>query len=472
MKQHIFVKFFIWLFHFTYLRETKLVAWRDVLMQDSSSTHCQATQNLQNPQTSQNLKAPRILPHTKGIKLDSTHRYLALLSHRNGALDGWVYGRFIPRFVFMMAKQLHKFWWLRAIFPGIAITRQKDDPLHYKKANLNALKTCVQVLQNRQILCVFPEGTSSLGHKHLPFEQGAARLAIMSQKTRLEISQSPYTPLYILPMSVFYDEPTLLGGKAFVVYDEPFICPQDMDLPSLHSLFSQKLEQILLEYDSQESQEIAHFLASFLSSNTHFTDYYANLIWFKSLQNTAQDSQIFATILHLTQNYLKSPLPRLYKNAPIYPQNTLLSLWTFGICLPVVAFSFLCNLLPLLCGNFAAKLFAKEKHTISLWKAIVGYGVGFVWWGGVFVVSGICGAFGVYDKLLASLHRDSAFLDLILGCGVGILLALIACGLGIWGLKLYGAFKKHSIALYNALFHRTRFKIFKHFKNQLLEILD
>ena len=479
MKQQRFAKVFIWLFHLTYLRETRLIAWRDIFPQDSNSmpqdsnpTHCQTTQNPQSLQTSQILKAPKILPYTKAIRLDSTHRYLALLSHRNGALDGWVYGRFIPRFVFMMAKQLHKLWWLRVIFPGIAITRQKDDPLHYKKANLNALKTCVQALQDRQILCIFPEGTSSLGHKHLPFEQGAARLAMMSQKASQKVhleATSPHSPLYILPMSVFYDDPTLLGGRAFVVYNEPFICPQDMDIEHLHALFSQKLEQILLEYDSQESQEMAHFLASFLSSNTPFTDYYANLIWFHSLQQ-AQDSQL-SKIVNLTQTYRKTPLPSLYKNAPIYPQSFLLSLWTFSICLPIVAFSFLLNLPPLLCGKLSAKLFAKEKHTISLWKAIVGYGVGFVWWGGICITSGICGAFGVFDKLLASLHRDSAFLDLILGCGVGILLALIACGLGIWGLKLYGAFKKHSIALHNAMFHRKKFTMFKQFKTKLLEIL-
>ena len=489
MKQQRFAKVFIWLFHLTYLRETRLIAWRDIFPQDSNSmpqdsnpTHCQTTQNPQSLQTSQILKAPKILPYTKAIRLDSTHRYLALLSHRNGALDGWVYGRFIPRFVFMMAKQLHKIWWLRVIFPGIAITRQKDDPLHYKKANLNALKTCVQALQDRQILCIFPEGTSSLGHKHLPFEQGAARLAIMSQKAsqkvHLEVA-SPHSPLYILPMSVFYDDPTLLGGRAFVVYDEPFICPQDMDTEHLHALFSQKLEQILLEYDSQELQETAHFLASFLSSNTPFADYYGNLIWFHSLQQ-AQDSQL-SKIVNLTQTYRKTPLPSLYKNAPIYPQSFLLSLWTFSICLPIVAFSFLLNLPPLLCGKLSAKLFAKEKHTISLWKAIVGYGVGFVWWGGICITSGICGAFGVFDnlpdKLLATLHigfftgLDSAFLDLILGCGVGILLALIACGLGIWGLKLYGAFKKHSIALHNAMFHRKKFTMFKQFKTKLLEIL-
>lgn len=488
MKQQRFAKVFIWLFHLTYLRETRLIAWRDIFPQDSNSmpqdsnpTHCQTTQNPQSLQTSQILKTPKILPYTKAIRLDSTHRYLALLSHRNGALDGWVYGRFVPRFVFMMAKQLHKFWWLRAIFPGIAITRQKDDPLHYKKANLNALKACVQVLQNRQILCIFPEGTSSLGHKHLPFEQGAARLAMMSQKTPLESAQSSHTPLYILPMSVFYDDPTLLGGRAFVVYNEPFVCPKDMDLEQLHTLFSQKLEQILLEYESQESQEMAHFFASFLSSNTAFTDYYANLVWLKSLQNTAQDSSTFTKIVNLTQTYRKTPLPKLYKKAPIYPQSFLLSLWTFSICLPIVALSFLLNLLPLLCGNFATKLFAKEEHIISLWKVIVGYGVGFVWWGGILLTSGICGAFGVFDnlpdKLLAPLHigffagLDSAFLDSVLGCGLGILLSLTSCGLGIWGLKLYGAFKKHSIALYNAMFHRKKFTMFKQFKTKLLEIL-
>lgn len=519
MKHKIFIQFFIWLFHLTYLRESRLIAWRDVVGQDS--TPLPPTQNLKNPMPQKpqnltpknpmpknlkNLKAPPILPHTQSIKLDPTCRYLALLSHRNGALDGWVYGRFIPRFVYMMARQLHRFWWLRAIFPGIAITRQKDDPAHYKKANLRSIKACVQALQERKILCVFPEGTSTLKHRHLPFEQGAARLALMSQKAALEsakdlrqeLSQKSSqelsgvdsskiewakshkiessgakagnAPLYILPMSVFYDDPALLGGRAFVVYDEPFLCPSDLDLPRLHALFTHRLERILLEYESQEQQELSHFFASFLSANTAFSDYYANLVWLKNLQNAALDSHNshrFEAILHLIQTYRKSPLPALYKRAPIYPQSLPLSLWTFSICLPVVALSLALNLLPLLCGYLAAKCFAKESHTISLWKAIVGYGVGFIWWGGVLLASGLGGAF--------AMGRDFAgqapILDSLCGGGGGILCALAACGLGLWGLKLYGALKKHTIALYNACFHRKKLSKYQLFKTKLLEIL-
>lgn len=64
MQQHIFVKVFIWLFHLTYLRDIKLIAWRNILIQDSSSKSYQATQNL---------KTPRIPPRTKDARLNSAY---------------------------------------------------------------------------------------------------------------------------------------------------------------------------------------------------------------------------------------------------------------------------------------------------------------------------------------------------------------------------------------------------------------
>ncbi|MBR0128801.1 MAG: hypothetical protein IJM09_03195, partial [Neisseriaceae bacterium] len=48
------------------------------------------------------------------------------LSHRNGAVDGWVYAFVLKNAVFTLAQQLHKIFFLRILFPGITLIRRKD----------------------------------------------------------------------------------------------------------------------------------------------------------------------------------------------------------------------------------------------------------------------------------------------------------------------------------------------------------
>ena len=101
---------------------------------------------------------------------------LYVVLHRNGAVDGFIYGHAVPRGIFLVSTQLLRGFFGRLFFTGIAVARKQDqeDGSH----NAAALRECVRVLAEGGELMVFPEGSSSLGPRHLPFKSGAARLAL------------------------------------------------------------------------------------------------------------------------------------------------------------------------------------------------------------------------------------------------------------------------------------------------------
>src|SRR5438270_10483924 len=96
--------------------------------------------------------------------------------HRNGAVDGFIYHSLLPRAVFMISTQLRKNFFSRIFFDGIAVTRTKDEG--GRTLNSDALEHCLRLLRTGGELFVFPEGTSSLGPRHLPFKSGAVKLLL------------------------------------------------------------------------------------------------------------------------------------------------------------------------------------------------------------------------------------------------------------------------------------------------------
>jgi 1-acyl-sn-glycerol-3-phosphate acyltransferase len=101
-------------------------------------------------------------------RLPRTGPVLYLGLHRNGAVDGFVSDQALHHPVFMISTQLRKNWFTRLFFEGIAVTRTKDEG--DRTLNDAALHQCLGHLRAAGELFVFPEGTSSLGPRHLPFK--------------------------------------------------------------------------------------------------------------------------------------------------------------------------------------------------------------------------------------------------------------------------------------------------------------
>ena len=131
--------------------------------------------------------------HPGNLPADGPCLFVAL--HRNGAVDGFVYRQVIPHGVFLISSQLRRGFLARCVFCGIAVTR-KGDPGD-RGDNAAALAACVQHLAHQGQLIVFPEGTSSLGPRHLPFRSGAAAIALEALKQGI--------PLRIVPLGIHYE---------------------------------------------------------------------------------------------------------------------------------------------------------------------------------------------------------------------------------------------------------------------------
>jgi 1-acyl-sn-glycerol-3-phosphate acyltransferase len=135
--------------------------------------------------------------------------YVAL--HRNGAVDGFVYRQAVPRAVFLISSQLRRSFLARCFFCGIAVTRRGD--AGDRSENTAALRECVQLLADGGGLVVFPEGTSSLGPRHLPFRNGAASIALEALGRQV--------PLRIVPLGIHYEQAWAFRSRVEVVVGEP-----------------------------------------------------------------------------------------------------------------------------------------------------------------------------------------------------------------------------------------------------------
>jgi 1-acyl-sn-glycerol-3-phosphate acyltransferase len=136
--------------------------------------------------------------------------YLGL--HRNGAVDGFVYYRALKGPVFMISTQLRKSWFARLFFDGIVVTRTKDEG--DRKQNEEAMRQSLGYLQNGGALFVFPEGTSSLGPRHLPFKSGAVWLL-------LDYLETGGPPLEVVPVGIHYECPSAFRAKVEVLIGQP-----------------------------------------------------------------------------------------------------------------------------------------------------------------------------------------------------------------------------------------------------------
>ena len=136
--------------------------------------------------------------------------YLGL--HRNGAVDGFVYYRLLNAPTFLISTQLTRSWFARLFFHGIALARRKDEGDRHE--NEMALGRCVEHLRAGGKLFVFPEGTSSLGPRHLPFKSGAAWLV-------LDYLERPGPPLQVIPVGIHYECPWAFRSKVEVVLGKP-----------------------------------------------------------------------------------------------------------------------------------------------------------------------------------------------------------------------------------------------------------
>jgi 1-acyl-sn-glycerol-3-phosphate acyltransferase len=309
--------------------------------------------------------------------LPSSEPTLFVALHRNGAVDGYVYKSVIPRANFLISVQLRRSLLGRFFFSGIEVARSKDraDDTHAGDDNA-ALQACVDYVQQGGALVIMPEGSSDLGHRHLPFHKGAARILA-------QLAVHPESLVRVVPLGIHYEEARAWQSDVEVVVGAPIstVLPPDMtpamQVTLLHERIVQSLEAVAVQAERAdvfaERERIAY--AATLGSKR---SYFAAL---KALEQGMPG--VTALSSRLEKEMSSTPGgQRLWhhQGVPLMPMG---SAWAYPllwvVLLPVSVSACLCNAVPLVCAWWSGKRFSDGRNTIALWRLLVGFPCLLLW---------------------------------------------------------------------------------------------
>lgn len=358
------------------------------------------------------------LIHGDRLPRDGPVLYVAL--HRNGAVDGWVYRHFIPDAAFLISTQLRRSLLGRLFFAGIEVAREKDaersaDPSGAREA----LERCLGHLAAGGSLVVMPEGTSTLGPRHLPFKSGAARLLSAALDRGIQVRA--------VPLGISYEQAWAFRSRVEVWVGRQI----DLELgeaagPGARLLEVKRrvrsaLEEVGVNVANEDRQSLVERLACLATLGTD-KSYCAAL---KSFEKDIP-APLLAAWQALDSDIRKQGL-LTYQGVPLFPERPFLveavSLAALGV---VVLGAMLANLPPLLAGWSAGRTFPDGRNVVSLWRILVGAPAFVLWFLLVCAGAGMLGAWP--------------------GWGCYVLLT--------WaGLRLYDRAERLSVAMANGLLH-------------------
>jgi len=350
------------------------------------------------------------LPERPAILDQMPTLYLCL--HRNGALDGAVYQRFAPEAQLTPASQLRRNFLARIIFGGIEIVRAKDAAKDGARANnADSFKKCAEHLAQGGSLIFFPEGTSDLGARHLPFKRGMASL--------IEETLARTPKLAVVALSAHYEDGPAWQSNVEVVATEPLIL-EGPNQPGLMARLKTLMESVSLDCDSLDERQDVETLAYAATLGQR------NVFYARELARVSQSPQLPQQRQALRELQARAAQEGLatHQGVPLIPtqhQGLYAAFWM--ILAPIVAGAALLNLPVLLAQRAAVKKLADAPNVASLWRALAGVGASAVW---------------------------APIMILALGFGLGVWAAVAYAGWSLVGLKSLYRFKKLSIALNNA----------------------
>ncbi len=371
--------------------------------------------------------------HPERVPASGPILYVGL--HRNGAVDGFVYHQVVPRGVFLISTQLRRSFFARLFFCGIAVARKSDE--EDRSHNDEALRECLQLLSNGGELFVFPEGSSSLGPRHLPFKSGAARIALDALARGM--------PLRIVPLGIHYERAWAFRSRVEVVVGEPIAMEFQVGLSPRAQLGEMKrritfaLESVGTNFPSTEAQENAQSVACAAVVWTPGS-YFSAL---KSLEAGVPES--VSSEWRNLQLQLARRRMLLHQGVPLFPVGP----WMFSALLllglgPIVLAGAVVNAPPLFLGWLAARKFADDRNVIALWRTLVGLPVLVVW----------------FDAVAISLTLSAGWV-----WALGYVLLTIAA------LQSFYRVKKLGVAVWNGLAHRDLASRVRAFRQSILQSL-
>ncbi|NNC90403.1 MAG: hypothetical protein HKN82_18260 [Akkermansiaceae bacterium] len=293
---------------------------------------------------------------------------LALGLHRNGAVDGFVYREAVPEVVFLVEAALRRSLFGRLFFDGVEVERGGGS-----RAKMRALDACVARLGEGGWLAVFPEGTSRLGPRHLPFKSGAARTAVR----HLESGR----PLTVLPLGIHYECPWAFRSRVEVIVGPPVdlavaaaATGRGARLREVKDRFTAALEAVGVNVPDAAWQDLAQNFAYIATLGTGHS-YFAAL----KVMEDELPAEAVAAWRELESKAAGRMLMR-HQGVPLFPLATpwVYLLGALALALPVAAGA-LVNLPPLAAGWWAGRRFPDDTNVISLWRILTGVPMFLCW---------------------------------------------------------------------------------------------
>lgn len=297
--------------------------------------------------------------------------------HRNGAVDGFVYKSIFRRAIFLIAAQLQKNVLSRIFFTGIPVVREKDSG--DRGMNSQAMDRCAEVLAGGGELFIFPEGTSSLGPRHLPFKSGAARLAVAAVERGI--------PLTVVPLGITYDGPAKFRSSVEVIVGQAITAaqlarpPQGERIVEAKNAISRALENVGMNTESAEYFEELRMIARAASPGGSY--FHAMKLCEKGIpQGLRAPWMELRRALRAAGNLKQSEIA-----AAFMPTSPWISLFAGVLLAPFVVLAAALNFVPLTGAYWAGKKFPDAPNVITLWRILVGAPLFFFWF--VFLFLGL-----------------------------------------------------------------------------------
>lgn len=281
--------------------------------------------------------------------------------HRNGAIDGIAYLPAAPKAAYLLSAQLHRSIWLRAVFPGIAVVRQKDRAFGMEGDNRESRDACVDQLMSGGSLFVLPEGSSTLGPRHLPFRPGAAQIASAVLKAGRGLT--------VVPLAVHYERAWAWQSRAEVVIGKPLRLegsPAGATGAAAAAAIASALESVGVNVASEAELRTLEALAFIATLGE--CDYSAAL---KRLEGAIPEG--LRESFEALRGTARWGGAWLFQEVPLVPLKSLASeAFALLALAPIVALSLLLNLPPLLLGALAGRWLPDDRNVVAFWRALVG----------------------------------------------------------------------------------------------------
>lgn len=310
---------------------------------------------------------------------------MVLCLHRNGAVDAFVYRGAISCMTFMVKAGLRSGPMGKLFFDGIEVTRSSDGAR--SGDNQEALETCVQHLHDGKRLGIFPEGTSQLGPRHLPFKSGAARIA----QRYLEKGK----PLQVVPLGIHYECPWAFRSRVEVAIGPPLVLEPGIRLGEIKERFTGALEDVGANFPDAEYQDLAQKFAYIATLGTRRR--YLDAL--KSLERRLPPGAV-AAWRHFEEKARGRRVLR-HQGVPLFPLRLP---WAYvfltALLAPPVLAGALLNLPPLAVAWWAGRRFPDDTNVIALWRILTGVPLLALWAGAWILTAAALGSGGLLAAYL------------------------------------------------------------------------